>query len=83
MCDELASVLIDFAERAGNDREDVACVESPKGLLERSHLTICAVPDYLWRMGTIQAGSSLPVVLSDLGGTLVDRRVRLAIPLFV
>ncbi|EJK49203.1 hypothetical protein THAOC_31950 [Thalassiosira oceanica] len=36
VCDELASVLIDFAERAGNNRKDVASVELSKGLLPRT-----------------------------------------------
>ena len=40
MCNELAGVLIDFAERADNNGEDVASVECPKGRLEWTHLTI-------------------------------------------
>ena len=34
MRNELAGVLIDFAERADNNGEDVASVECPKGRLE-------------------------------------------------
>ncbi|EJK57423.1 hypothetical protein THAOC_22533, partial [Thalassiosira oceanica] len=81
--DELASVLIDFAERAGNNRKDVASVELFKGLLERSHLTICAVPSDLWRMGSVQVESSLTVVPPNGGGTLVGGRICLAVALLV
>ena len=38
--DELAGVLVDFAERAGNYRKDVASVELAEGLLKWSHLAV-------------------------------------------
>ena len=59
MRNELAGILIDFAERADNNGEDVASVECPKGRLEWTHLTICAIPDNFWRMCPIKACSSL------------------------
>ena len=53
MRNELAGILIDFAERADNNEEDVAGVECSKGRLEWTHLTICAIPDNFWRMCTV------------------------------
>ena len=87
MRNELAGVLIDFAERADNKGEDVAGVECSKGRLELEwthlNLIICAIPNNFWRMCQIEAGSSPLVVPLDLGSALVDRPVLLAVALFV
>ena len=83
MRNELAGILIDFAERADNNGEDVASVECSKGRLEWTHLTICAIPDDFWRMSPIEAASSLLVVPPDLGSAPVNRPVILAVALLV